>query len=283
MPEPMYRRIAEKLRDEIESGRLEPGTQLPSESEMQDTHKASRNTVRQAMELLAGWGLVETRPGQGTFIRAKYETFVTTLSAEWKPDADSDTGLGGGEGEAAFNEVTAQRRKAGATGPRVEVMKASGYVARRLHVEEGTSVISRHQERLIDDQPWSLQTSYYPITLLERGARRLIEAGDIEEGAVKYLKEALGMNQVGYRDRILVRRANDIELRFFRLREDAATPVVVLLRTGYADEKGSERLAPFRLAETVFPADRNQFVINAGRVPGLLAEPAGGPDTQKES
>lgn len=31
---------------------------------------------------------------------------------------------------------------------------------------------------------------------------------------------------------------------------------------------------PFRLTESVFPIDRNQFVTNAGQVPGPLAEPA---------
>ena len=274
MPQPMYRRIAEDLRDQIESGHLSPGAQLPSENEMQDEYKASRNTVRGAIDLLAGWGLVESRPGQGTFILAKYQPFVTTLSGGWKPDADADTGLGGGEGTAAFNEVEAQGRTAHSSSPRVEVMKAAGDVAHRLHVEEGTNVISRHQERFIDDQPWSLQTSYYPISLLERGARRLIEADDIEAGTVKYLAETLGLKQVGYRDRILVRRAAENELKFFAVREDARTPVVVLLRTGYAEEEGVEGLLPFRLAETVFPSDRNQFVINAGQVPGPLAEPA---------
>ncbi len=40
-------------------------------------------------------------------------------------------------------------------------------------------VVSRHQQRFIDDMPWSLQTSYYPMTLVEQGATRLIQATDI--------------------------------------------------------------------------------------------------------
>ena len=40
VPEAMYRRIAGKLRGEIESGRLEPGTPLPSGNGMQDACKA---------------------------------------------------------------------------------------------------------------------------------------------------------------------------------------------------------------------------------------------------
>jgi len=47
--------------------------------------------------------------------------------------------------------------------------------------------------------------------------------------------------------------------------------VVVVVRTGY--RTSSEGLVPFRVTFTVFPADRNQFVINYGCVPG--GEPPG--------
>ena len=48
-------------------------------------------------------------------------------------------------------------------------------------------MVSRHQQRFIDGTPWSLQTSYYPMTLVEQGATKLIQATDMTEGAVAYL------------------------------------------------------------------------------------------------
>jgi GntR family transcriptional regulator len=48
MSDPMYRQIAEDLRQEIESGGLAPGSQLPAESEFREHYDASRNTVRDA-------------------------------------------------------------------------------------------------------------------------------------------------------------------------------------------------------------------------------------------
>jgi DNA-binding GntR family transcriptional regulator len=36
MANPMYRQIAEDLREQIESGQLEPGQQLPTELELRD-------------------------------------------------------------------------------------------------------------------------------------------------------------------------------------------------------------------------------------------------------
>ncbi len=283
MPDPMYRQIAEQLREEIESDRFDADKPLPTESQLQVSHKVSRNTIRQAIDLLDGWGLVEKRPGSGTFIRKQYEPFVTTLS-EWqkksgsedKPGSEdeSDSGLGGGEGAAAFNEVKARGRMGKFLSPRVEIQLASKNVSERLRVPPGTNVISRHQQRFIDGQPWSLQTSYYPMDLSDRGATQLLLAGDIKEGAVKYLGDVLQLKQVGYRDRIAVRRANETELRFFGLREDANIPVFILLRTAYGVDGASTEPFPFRFTESVFPSDRNQFVINVGNVPDGLAEPA---------
>lgn len=268
MPEPIYRRIAEDLRQKIESGELAPGSQLPTEFELRDIYSASRNTIRDAVKWLTSRSLIETRPGQGTFVVEKFDPFITTLSGDW----EADTGLGGGEGTAALAEVKERERTASVSDPRVEVKKAMGYVADRLQVGEGTSIISRHQERYIDGQPWSLQTSFYPMDFVVRGATRLIDAVNIDEGTVKYLQEALKLKQVGWRDLIAVRAPDENEAKFFRLPEDGRIPVFVLLRTGFAD--GPDGLMAYRLTESIFPVDRNQFVINAGEVPNRLGSAA---------
>src|SRR3984893_7442574 len=88
---PVYRLLADDLRKKIESGELGHGTQLPTELELREQYDASRNTVRDAVKLLLTRGLVETRPGQGTFVVQTIDPFITTL--------DSVTGVGG-EGDA---------------------------------------------------------------------------------------------------------------------------------------------------------------------------------------
>jgi hypothetical protein len=51
--------------------------------------------------------------------------------------------------------------------------------------------------------------------------------------------------------------------------------VFVLLRTAYGVDGSSSDPFAFRLTESVFPSDRNQFVINVGEVPDRLpAKPA---------
>lgn len=266
MAEPMYRQIATDLRKKIESGAIGPGGQLPTELALRDEYGASRNTVRDAIKRLINQGLVETRPGQGTFAVQRITPFVTTLSA------DPETGLGGVEGDGAFAEVRERGRTLAASTPRVEVQNAPRYIAARLRVPEGTTIITRQHERYIDGMAWSLQTTAYPMDLVTLGAADLLKAQDIPGGAVRYLRRTVGLEEIGHRDRILVRPPGPDEARFFGLPDDGRVSVLSLIRTGYRD--GTAGPVPFRATFTVFPADRNQFVINSGSVPGENAAPA---------
>jgi GntR family transcriptional regulator len=259
MPESMYRQIAEDLRLKIENGELGHGTQLPTELELRDQYDASRNTVRDAIKLLITRGLVETRPGQGTFVVAKIDPYVTILTGE----ADASAG----DGDIYMQEVTAKRRRPTTTDPRVEIQQSAGVVADALEVDPGTTVVSRHQQRYIDDIPFSLQTSFYPLSLVTRGADRLIQAPDIPEGTVAYLRKQLGLDQVGYRDKITVRPPDSNETAFFKLPDDGRVAVFEVRRTAF-DQGGQ----PFRLTVSVYPTDRNQFTINVGQVPEELPE-----------
>src|SRR4249920_388313 len=215
----MYRQIAEDLRGKIEIGDIPQGAQLPTEIELMEQYDASRNTVRDAIKLLTSRALVETRAGQGTFVVEKINPFVTTLTA------DPQSGSGGGEGAVYIAEVEAGGRTTVTSAPRVEVQQAGAAMADALRINEGDQLVSRHQQRFIDGTAFSLQTSFYPMSLVQRGATRLIEATDLEEGTVVYLANTLGIKQAGYRDSIQVRPPDETESSFFRLPADGQVPV----------------------------------------------------------
>jgi GntR family transcriptional regulator len=261
MVDPMYRQIAEDLRHQIEAGELAPGVQLRTELELREKYNASRNTVRDAIKLLITRGLVETRPGQGTYVVQTISPFVTTLTG------DAASG-GNDEGPVYASEVQAMRRTPEAPAPRVEIQLAESGTAVALQVPEGSTVISRHQRRLIDQTPWSLQTSFYPMEFIERGATRLLQADDIKEGTVAYLARTLQIKQAGWRDTIIVRAPDVEETRFFKLPDDGRISVVETRRTAY-DDQG----LPIRLTVSVYPADRNQFAVNVGDLPSQVADP----------
>lgn len=256
---PIYRQIAEDLNRQIESGDLAPGDQLASESELQDQYQASRNTVRDAIKWLTIRGVVETRPGQGTFVTPKIIPFVTTLTAE--PEV-------GAEGDTYRYEATATRRATEVSRPRVEIQEAGRGQAAELQLPLDAAVVVRHQERFIDGTPWSLQTSFYPMSLVRDGAAQLIAASDIQQGSLKYLRQTLGISQVGYRDTMAVRTPGTPEARFFGLPDDGRVAVVEIRQTAF-DQDGT----PFRLTVSVYAADRNLFAVNIGQVPAKVADP----------
>ncbi len=255
MPDPMYRQIAEDLRRKIEAGDIGHGTQLPTELELREQYDASRNTVRDAVKWLITRGLVETRPGQGTFVVEKILPYVTQLTGDAATGRDD-------EGPVYIAEVQATRRTPTSTEPRVEIQQALGVIEGELQLDPGSTVVSRHQQRSIDGTPWSLQTSFYPMSLVERGALKLIQAPNIEEGTVAYLATKLGLHQAGYRDTITVRAPDGNETSFFKLPDDGRVAVFEVFRTAF--DEGSH---PFRLTVSVYPADRNQFAVLVGQVP----------------
>jgi GntR family transcriptional regulator len=254
--EPMYRQIADDLQHRIESGELGRGAQIPTEIDLREQYEASRNTVRDAIKWLITRGLVETRPGQGTFVVEKINPFVTTLTD------DPETGRGGGEEGVYVAEVASYHRLSEISEPRVEIQKADRVVARNLRIDEGAQVVSRHQQRDIDGTPWSLQTSFYPMALVEQGATKLIQATDIEGGTVAYLADTCEIQQAGYRDTIAVRPPNDTEARIFKLPADGRVSVFEIFRVAF--DKDGNRI---RLTVTVYPTDRNRLRIDVGKVP----------------
>lgn len=273
MADPLYRRIAEDLHAQIETGQLKPGQQLPPEALLSDQFRASRNTIRDAIKFLINLGLVETRTGQGTFVTDPPDPLVSTLTS-------GHPGLGGGEGAAYLSE--ANERHPRSSVPMVELQTALGEIAYRLGVPEGTPVVSRHQRRYIlskrqsepaglesNETPWSLQTSFYPRRFALQGAERLLDNEDIGEGTVKYLQDTLAIEQCGYRDWITVRAPNNDEAAFFGLPPDGRISVFEIFRTAF-DQEGK----PIRVTVTVFPADRQQFIIDVGKVPAPQFVPA---------
>ena len=266
----MYRVIADDLRRQIESGELPARTQLKTEVELREEYgrpgaPISRTTVRDAIRLVVARGLVETRPGQGTFVLGRKDPFVSKLTV--------DPAAGGLEDKIYSSEVERQGRVPDETRPRVEVQPPPPAIAQSLGLKGDDQVVSRHQQRSIDGTPYSMQTTYYPMKFVtEKGAARLLEARDIEGGVVDYLR-GLGIDQVGWRDQFILRPPDGNERTFFNLSDRVQVAMLRAQRTGY-DKEGN----PIRVTVTIYPGDRNQFEMEAGKVP-----PPGPPSARSRS
>lgn len=66
----VYQGVLEELRVYIKDNNLLPGDKLPSERELADKLQAGRSSIREALRALELLGLIETRRGEGTFLRS---------------------------------------------------------------------------------------------------------------------------------------------------------------------------------------------------------------------
>jgi GntR family transcriptional regulator len=63
-----YLQLVDQVRKALRTGLLEPGDQLPTVREVAESVSINPNTVLKAYRQLEHEGLVEGRPGQGTFV-----------------------------------------------------------------------------------------------------------------------------------------------------------------------------------------------------------------------
>jgi GntR family transcriptional regulator, arabinose operon transcriptional repressor len=68
---PKYRQVFGALQRQLQAGRWKAGDRLPSEAELVRTFGTSRITVGRAVRDLQAAGLVERRPGSGTYVKTR--------------------------------------------------------------------------------------------------------------------------------------------------------------------------------------------------------------------
>lgn len=74
--------VIASIKEALERGRWAVGERLPVEAELAEEFRVSRNTVREAVRVLAHTGMLETRQGAGTFVRAVYDVGDTLREVE---------------------------------------------------------------------------------------------------------------------------------------------------------------------------------------------------------
>jgi DNA-binding FadR family transcriptional regulator len=75
----LHEDVADQLRDAILDGRFRPGTKLPSERELALEFRVNRTSVREAIKVLEGLGLVSVRQGDGATVRPLVDASLEVL------------------------------------------------------------------------------------------------------------------------------------------------------------------------------------------------------------
>src|SRR5262244_857308 len=77
----IYEAIVRQVKAMIAEGRLKSGDRLPPERDLAEKFVVSRTSVREALRALESLGLIEIRPGEGTFVReVSVESLIEPLA-----------------------------------------------------------------------------------------------------------------------------------------------------------------------------------------------------------
>ncbi|MDX3247072.1 GntR family transcriptional regulator [Streptomyces sp. ME18-1-4] len=138
--------VADDLRRQITNGRIGPGDRLPSESALADRYKVSTATLRSALAVLQGEGLVEKIHGKGNFVRRPFRKI--TYVGGWgtlDPWTAADVDL----------RVTV----------RTTAIDARGYLTALLRVADGSPLTEFLRLSYEGESPHSLARIYVPRDL----------------------------------------------------------------------------------------------------------------------
>jgi len=237
---PASERLADELRQSIESGELAAGAKLPSERELAEQHNIARNTARQAIRLLAESGLVVAEHGRGVFVRPAIA--VIRLGNDRYSPRYRSTGL------SPFLLECAKQGKAG----RFEVLSVERVippadVADRLHLSPDTkSALRRENVFWADADPIQRVTTWLPWPLAEDTALLRDEVG--HPFGIHGILEERGHTMTRILDEISARMPTPDEREHLRI--SPGIPVLDVLHTSI-DTDGE----PYELTRFVMRAD----------------------------
>lgn len=144
---PMYRQIADAIREKIGEGEYKVGEALPTEAQLREVFSVSRVTVRQALKLLIENGELESVQGSGTYVksnRINYDIYQqSSFNEKW-----SHLNV------ATHSDVLS-----------FEITLPGLAMAEHLNVAEDERIFYIKRVRFIEDNPITVEETWMPLKL----------------------------------------------------------------------------------------------------------------------
>ncbi len=235
---PLYRQVRAALQGMIEGAEYESGDRIPSERELSERLGVSRMTVRRAIEDLTALGLLERRSTSGTFVR--------------QPQVVRGAG---GSAQSLSQKLRAAGGEPGSRLLSFETTPAPRRIADHLQVAVGQPLVVSRRLRLINGEPFTLETSYLPQALVPG-----LAAADLVDGSLyEVLRGRYAIEPGTTQDIISLSRATPDEAEMLEILTDAP---VLLLRSVVSDNE--ER--PIEYLVSVNHPERVVFRVDGGRI-----------------
>jgi len=227
---PKFVQMANRIRDQILSGNLAAGDEVPSERALALEWGVARPTAARALQELRRLGLVESRQGSGSFVRGHLDLHRRARDRYARSQA---AGRIYSEGEWA-SIVSAK------------MARAPARIAAAMGIPVGEMVGRRHRITGDANGPNEISTSWFPPEIVLE-APRLLDRQKIREGSLAYIESRVGRRGVVARDELSARLALADERRELSLDDPAAVLVVLHVIVDRKDQ-------PLEVADAVYPS-----------------------------
>src|ERR1700754_1458187 len=138
----LWRQVADGIERGIADGSFAAGERLPGETEIAETYRVNRHTVRRALATLAERGLVRAERGSGTYV----ETGRIAYPLRSRTRFSEIVGAGGREPRGQFIDATEE--------------EATRELARELGLKTGAPLVRIESVRLADRTPICVSTTW---------------------------------------------------------------------------------------------------------------------------
>jgi GntR family phosphonate transport system transcriptional regulator len=232
----IWRQIADELRNEIATNISVQNNRLPSETTLAKRFEVNRHTVRAALNALAKEGIVESRQGQGTFVRARKR-----ISYPIGKRTRFSDGIG--------NQVQTTRGRL----LNLSIDQATPEIASALYIVPSSKVICLETLSDADDMPLSRSTSWFCAKQFPDIGTAYQQTGSITKA----------LNQCGIVD--YLRQSTEIEAHHATMADTehlqlSPGAIVLVTKAVNSDMEGN----PIQFSTTRFAADRVSLaIINA--------------------
>ncbi|AFC31781.1 DNA-binding transcriptional regulator FrlR [Paenibacillus mucilaginosus 3016] len=233
---PLYSQLKQILKEAILRGTYKAGQQLPPESELCETYGVSRITARRAISDLVEEGILHRQQGKGTFVK---ETKV-------KRELIS---VGG------FSELTMASGKTPSSQILSNtVMAADETLAAEFGIPAGDPVLKLHRLLFIDNEPFIIETSHYPLRHLPDLEKHIGESAS----TYSILKSRYGAEMSRSVKSLEVVFASEYEAELFRC--DRGAPLFVI------EKKSSDKSGRvLHLSHSLFMTSKVIFTLDTDK------------------
>lgn len=226
MADLVYRSVMRDIKEKILKNAY-PGMRLPDERSLSESYHVSRSSIKRALDVLAQQGIIFKKRGAGTFINPLYLKNQAMFRYE-----GSNLGI--------TDSFRLDGKKQSIRLINYQVIPASPELAQDLFLSADDFVYKIERLRLIDDQPFMIETGFIPIKIIPT-----LSPAVAEQSIFNYLEEAKGKSITRSFMTITVEPSNEVDQKELNL--TPTEPVGVMEGVFFMDDGTPFELSNMRI------------------------------------